>query len=95
MKNQPRLVCRNDPKHYQIIRFGDLKLPQMAAKIPTKKERKAVEAYFAQYQKAEIKIPSAKEPSEGKKLTLARKAAPKANTQDIQMTLFDMEDGTS
>lgn len=46
MKNQPRWVCSNNPKHYQIMRKGDLKLEKMAALIPTKRDRKAVDAYF-------------------------------------------------
>jgi len=46
MKNQPRWVCSVNPKHYQIMRKGDLKFEKMAALIPTKRERKAVDAYF-------------------------------------------------
>lgn len=46
MKSQPRWVCSENPKHYQIMRFGDLKLEKMAALIPTKKERREVDKYF-------------------------------------------------
>lgn len=46
MKNQPRWVCTDNPKHYQVMRKGDLRLEKMAALIHTKKERKAVDAYF-------------------------------------------------
>jgi hypothetical protein len=53
MKNQPRWVCQNDPKHYQIMREGDLKLERMAAKIPTQKARKEVDKYFAHRKKAD------------------------------------------
>ena len=46
MKNQPRWVCDLDSKHYQIMRRGDLRLEKMAALIPTKKDRRAVDKYF-------------------------------------------------
>lgn len=48
MKNEPRWVCAENPKHFQKMREGDLKLDKMAALISTKTERKAVELYFAQ-----------------------------------------------
>lgn len=51
MKNEPRWVCSEDPKHYQKMREGDLKLEKMAALIPTKKARKDVDLYFAQRRK--------------------------------------------
>ncbi len=46
MKNQPRWACTNNPKHYHIVKKGDLRLKKMAALIPTNRERNAVDAYF-------------------------------------------------
>lgn len=51
MKSQPRWVCSENPKHYQIMRFGDLKLEKMVALIPTKKERREVDKYFKEKMK--------------------------------------------
>lgn len=46
MKNQPRWVCSENPNHYQVMRYNDLKLEKMAELIPTKKELIAVQKYF-------------------------------------------------
>lgn len=46
MKNEPRWVCMENSKHYQKMRASDLRLEKMVAKIPTKRERKAVDDYF-------------------------------------------------
>ncbi len=54
MKNQPRWVCPNNPRHYQAMREGDLKLEKMAALIPTKKARKEVDRYFADKKKKSL-----------------------------------------
>ena len=51
MKNEPRWVCSENPKHYQKVRESDLKLEKMVALIPTKIARKEVEKYFAQKRK--------------------------------------------
>ena len=51
MKNEPRWVCTENPKHYQKMRQSDLKLEKMAALIPTKKARKEVEIFFKNRQK--------------------------------------------
>ena len=51
MKNEPRWVCTNDPKHFQKMRESDLKLKKMAELIPTKAARKEVDKYFAQKRK--------------------------------------------
>lgn len=51
MKTQPRWVCKNNPKHYQKMREGDLMLGKMAALIPTMKAKREVEQYFAQQHK--------------------------------------------
>lgn len=51
MKNEPRWVCSENPKHYQKIQINDLKLEKMAALIPTKIARLEVEHYFARKRK--------------------------------------------
>lgn len=51
MKNEPRWRCANDESHFIKMRIGDLKLPEMAKKIPTKKARHDVDHYFAQMTK--------------------------------------------
>ena len=51
MKNEPRWVCSENPKHYQKMRESDLKLEKMAALILTKTARKEVDRYFAQRRK--------------------------------------------
>lgn len=48
MKNEPRWVCSEDPKHYQKMRETDLRFEKMAALIPTAKDRQAVERFFTQ-----------------------------------------------
>ena len=50
MKKQPRWVCKADPKHYQLVRKNDLKLPNMAALL-TQAERKQVGKYFEELAK--------------------------------------------
>ena len=50
MKKQPRWVCKADPKHYQLVRKNDLKLPNMAALL-TQAERKQVGKYFEELTK--------------------------------------------
>lgn len=47
MKTQPRWTCTVDSKHYQAIRKGDLKLPEMLKLIP-KNRYKEVNAYFVE-----------------------------------------------
>ena len=47
MKNEPRWVCSETPRHYQRMRESDLKLPKMAALIPNQATRTAVDKYFA------------------------------------------------
>lgn len=46
MKNEPRWVCCENPRHYQKMKKGDLMLPKMVEIIP-KASRKDVEYYFA------------------------------------------------
>lgn len=40
MKKEPRWVCSEEPRHYQKMRQGDLKLEKMAALIPKKNSSK-------------------------------------------------------
>ena len=65
MKNEPRWVCSENPKHYQKMRESDLKLEKMAALIPTKTARREVDRYFAQKRKA--RDTAKKSTSSGKK----------------------------
>lgn len=51
MKNEPRWVCSENPKHFQKMREGDLKLEKMLALIPTKKAENEVRQYFAKKRK--------------------------------------------
>ena len=93
MKNQPRWVCTADPKHYQIMREGDLKLPKMLALIPTKKALKEVEKYFKDKRAASgkahpLKKPTAKTPSPKK--PGAKNAALQPEEAD-QISLFDIK----
>ena len=55
MKNEPRWICSENPKHYQKMREQDLKLEKMAELIPTKKARKEVDRYFASKKKEQEK----------------------------------------
>lgn len=67
MKNEPRWVCSENPKHYQKMRESDLKLEKMAALIPTKTARREVDRYFAQKRKE--RDTAKKSTSSGKKDT--------------------------
>ena len=46
MKKEPRWICTRNPKHFQKIKPGDLKLKKMAGLIPTEEDRLRVEAYL-------------------------------------------------
>ena len=48
-KKEPRWVCRNNSDHYQKLRKGDLKLPKMAALIPSEYELEKINEYFADF----------------------------------------------
>lgn len=74
MKNEPRWVCSQDTRHYQKMRESDLKLPQMAALITTKAERKKVDKYF-ESKKRSNNAQSNTELSEG-------------NSNGLQLSLF-------
>ncbi len=67
MKNEPRWVCSENPKHYQKMRESDLKLEKMAVLIPTKTARREVDRYFSQKRKE--RDTAKKSTSSGKKDT--------------------------
>ena len=48
MNHEPRWVCSSNPRHFQKMKEGDLKLEKMAALIQRATDRKRVAAYFAQ-----------------------------------------------
>lgn len=95
MKNEPRWRCANDESHFIKMRVGDLKLPKMAEKIPTKKARHEVDQYFAQMMK-EIEAKKAentkKKPDQKKKSAKksVKKVANLKKKDDGQLTLFDL-----
>ena len=74
MKNEPRWVCSEDSRHFQKMRESDLKLPQMAALIPTKSELKKVEQFFATKRKD--------------KETAKKETAPHSDANNGQLLLF-------
>ena len=74
MKNEPRWVCLEDSRHFQKMRESDLKLPQMAALIPTKSELKKVEQFFATKRKD--------------KAMAKKETAPHSDTDNGQLSLF-------
>ena len=51
MKNEPRWVCTENPKHYQKVNKSDLKLTKMLALI-SKADQKRVQKFFEEKQKA-------------------------------------------
>lgn len=83
MKNEPRWVCTKNSRHYRKMREGDLKLEKMAALIPTKTARRAVDRYFAQKKKEQ-------EAKQKKTTSKATKAATKKKNADgfEQMKMF-------
>ena len=46
MKKEPRWICTRNPKHFQKIKPGDLKLKKMAGLIPTEEDRLRVKTYL-------------------------------------------------
>ena len=66
-------ACSKDPKHYQKMREGDLKLEKMAALIPTKAARREVERYFMKKRQGRQNTNNSK----------------KAEKEDAQLGLFD------
>ena len=46
MKKEPRWICTRNPKHFQKIKPGDLKLKKMAGLIPTEEDLLRVKTYL-------------------------------------------------
>lgn len=93
MKNEPRWRCANDESHFIKMRIGDLKLPLMAEKIPTKKARREVDQYFAQMMN-EIEAKKAEQPkrAKGQKKssgTTKKNDNSQKKKDNIQLSLFD------
>ncbi len=82
MKNEPRWRCADDASHFVKMRIGDLDLPKMAEKIPTKKGRREVDQYFAQMKK-EIEAKKAKSGHAKKKGHSPKKK------EDGQLNMFE------
>lgn len=87
MKNEPRWVCSEDPRHYQKMRESDLKLEKMAALIPTKAARSEVNKYFFAKKKA---LENKKKAAAPKKASTAKKSSgkPKSKDDPEQMKMF-------
>lgn len=83
MKNEPRWICTEDPKHFQKMRESDLKLEKMAELIPTKTARKEVDRYFANKRKIREAEKKAS-PSKPKKAQKSKKSIDEFE----QLTLF-------
>ena len=55
MKNEPRWICTENPKHYKKVRKGDLRLEKMVSLIP-KTQLKQVLAFFEQSKSVKDKV---------------------------------------
>ena len=93
MKNQPRWICSENSSHYQIMRESDLKLEKMEALIPTKRERREVDRYFAEKRKEReaAKIKSSTSKKSHKKKTIGSKSSSKVvknEGKSEQMKMF-------
>ena len=93
MKNEPRWRCVNDKSHFIKMRIGDLKLPLMAEKIPSKKARREVDQYFSRMMKEN----EPKKTEQSKRASICRRrtgwqrkklSSPKKK-EDGQMNLFN------
>ena len=95
----PGSLWRQGDPWDQIIkmRIGDLKLPKMAEKIPTKKARREVDQYFAQMMKeieAKKSEKSPKRTDQKKKTETSKKKTARSKKQeDGQLNLFDYFEG--
>ncbi len=79
MKNEPRWVCSEDPRHYQKMRESDLKLEKMAALIPTKAALSEVNKYFSAKKQA---LEEKKKAAAPKKTSPAKKSSSKPQSQN-------------
>jgi hypothetical protein len=84
-KSQPRWVCSENPRHYQIVRESDLKLEKMLALIPSKKELKEIKKYFSEKRKKKEK--KSKKSSAKKKNQKSKK---QDKNNDGQLSINDL-----
>ena len=87
MKNEPRWVCENNPRHYRKIRRSDLKLVKMWESVP-KKTIKEVESYFDKLAKNK----GSGKPSKPKKKASPSKAKSKSSKQGKERDLFSSQE---
>lgn len=87
MKNEPRWVCENNPRHYRKIRRSDLKLVKMWESVP-KKTIKEVESYFDKLAKNK----ESGKPSKLKKKANPSKAKSKSSKQGKERDLFSSQE---
>ena len=87
MKNEPRWVCENNPRHYRKIRRSDLKLVKMWESVP-KKAIKEVESYFDKLAKNK----ESGKPSKPKKKASPSKAKSKSSKQGKERDLFSSQE---
>lgn len=94
MKNEPRWRCSNNESHFVKMRIGDLKLPKMAEKIPTKKARREVEQFFAQMmkeiEKKKVENDNKKPDQKKNPVKQNKNATSFKKIDDEQLTLFDL-----
>lgn len=83
MKNEPRWICSENPKHYQRMRENDLKLEKMAVLIPTKKARKEVERYFLQKRKERESMNKVKKKTTA--TSAKKKSVDKTNAEQLKL----------
>lgn len=82
MKNEPRWVCQDNPRHYRKLRRSDMKLVKMWENVP-KRTVKEVEDYFKTLAKEkESEKPKKKPKQQGKKSKTKSKSS-KTNTPDL------------
>ncbi|SEP55767.1 AAA domain-containing protein [Butyrivibrio sp. TB] len=91
MKNQPRWVCDENRKHYQKMRYGDLRLEKMKTLL-SDKDLKRVESYFAEKKEEFNTLKKEKTQKQAlKKEEVINKTTPnKKNKIEGQITLADL-----
>ena len=82
MKNEPRWVCENNPRHFRKIRRLDLKLVKMWEGVP-KKTVTEVEDYFKALAKEKESEKLKKNPQQPGKKSKTKIKLPKSNAPDL------------
>jgi len=82
MKNEPRWVCENNPRHFRKIRRLDLKLVKMWEGVP-KKTVTEVEDYFKALAKEKESEKLKKNPQQPGKKSKTKIKSPKPNAPDL------------